>query len=212
MAWRWISIAIPRGWTSRRRWRASRTSAAAISSWTPTRTRRPNSPTCRWLFGWHAGPGSRRTASSTSGHSMNLRWPSNDDADRDHDRRPGGVELGALAAHLPRHRHPRLRVATAERPPDLPHVFARSRMHRVLDLARPGRGMDEEDRVRSDGEPDDVSAATRPGEDRGCGRCPFRRPADPRSRGRVERKRAPRVRHPLLYGTRALRAARHRHQ
>src|ERR1700694_250876 len=138
---------------------------------------------------------------------MNLRWPSND-ADRDHDRRPGGPQLGALAADLHRRRHARLRLAAAQRSPDLTDERARPRLHRVLGVAGPRRPMDEAHRIRPDGEPDDISDPVGAGQGRGVRRCAFRRPADPRSRSRLERERARDVRHPLPHRTGALRAAR----
>src|ERR1700674_985015 len=191
-AWRWRSTATRLEWTSRRRWRDWRWNAAATFRWTPMRTCLPSSLTYRWRRGWRAGPASRRTESSTSWTWTS--WPprcadgrgqltiNGHGQDRNHDRGAGRPYLGALAPHLQRCRQPWIRLVAAQRAFLFGDGRGRSRLHRMLDVARPRGGVDQDDRVRHDGEPDDVPTAGTAGEDGGGGRRPFRGTAHPRRR------------------------------
>src|ERR1700674_1817615 len=62
--------------------------------------------------------------------------------DRDHDRRAGRPDLGQVAPHLPRHRHPGLRRPAPPRPTHLVDGRTGARLHRVLDLPGAGGGVD----------------------------------------------------------------------
>src|SRR2546428_9318596 len=75
---------------------------------------------------------------------------------RNHDRRPGGPQLGPLAPPLSRGRGARFRLAATKRAHDLTHGSRRPRLHRLLDLACARGRVDEVDPVRAHGEPDDV--------------------------------------------------------
>ena len=141
---------------------------------------------------------------------MNLRWLASGEG-RNHDRGPGRSQLGPLAQNLPGRRPPRFRVASAQRPLRLPERPPGAGLHRMLDLAGAGRGVDEDHRVRPDGQPDDLSTARAARSDGGGCRRARGRPVDPRRGRRLERARAHRVQDSLSHPAGALRHARGRH-